>query len=96
MGFGQAVLMPSTLAYLSEAKPDNVGAAGSLMMFLCFTLACIICSVAVIAVDTIGVQYFFLFLALLMLALTAWASFTCYTALRETAYNSYIAPFEHQ
>lgn len=60
LGFGQAVIMPSTLSFLSSVRPDRAGAAGSTMMFLCFILAAVSISISTIVADLIGVGYYFL------------------------------------
>ena len=41
IGFGEAITMPATLAFLSTVRPDSADATGSTMLFLCFSVAVI-------------------------------------------------------
>jgi len=67
LGFGQALLMPSTMGYLSIVRQRNSAAACSVLTFLCFGLAGAAITVSVKASDVIGVENFFLVLGLLCL-----------------------------
>ena len=77
LGFGQAVIMPSTLSFLSRVRPDMAGAAGSTMMFLCFILAAVSISISTIVADLIGVGYYFLALGAFSAASSAIALCVC-------------------
>jgi MFS family permease len=72
LGFGQAWLMPSTLGYLSAARPLSSGAVGSVMFFLCFVGAAVCISVSIIISNLIGYSLFFLGLGVLSGAATLW------------------------
>lgn len=77
-GFGNAVLMPSTMGYLSSVRQANAGSATSVMMFVCFGSAAISISVAVPIVDEISFKYFWLILALLNLCSAIWTTAISY------------------
>ena len=77
MGFGQSVIMPSTLSFLSTMRPDNAGAAGSAMLFLSFLLAAGTIAVSTIISAEIGVGYFFLIVAAICSVATACALSIC-------------------
>lgn len=77
MGFGQSVIMPSTLSFLSTMRPDNAGATGSAMLFLSFVLAAVSISVSTIISDEIGIGYFFLAIAAISSVATASALTIC-------------------
>lgn len=77
MGFGQSVVMPSTLSFLSTMRPDNAGAAGSAMLFLSFLLAAVSIAVSTIISAEIGVGYFFLIISAITSVATASALFIC-------------------
>ena len=74
LGFGQAMLMPSTLGYLSSARPDRAGAAGSVLLFLCFCASAVCISISVIITDAIGVHYFFVIAAGAVAMCALWAT----------------------
>lgn len=69
LGFCQAVLMPTTNAYLTAKMPDKSGAASACFFFLCFAFAAISVSFSLIISNAIGVQYFFIILGLVCLVL---------------------------
>jgi MFS family permease len=77
VGFGQSVIMPSTLSFLSTMRPDNAGATGSAMLFLSFLLAAVCIAVSVIISEEIGVGYFFLIIAAISSVATASALTIC-------------------
>ena len=63
LGFGQAVIMPSTLSFLSTVRPDSAGAAGSTMLFLCFAFAAVSISISTVVADLIGVGFYLLIIS---------------------------------
>jgi hypothetical protein len=77
VGFAQAILMPSTLAFITTIRPDNSGAAGSVLLFGCFALSAISISVSTIIADLIGVGYFFLALSALASLVLSLSTFIC-------------------
>jgi MFS family permease len=66
MGLGQAALMPSTMSYLSSARPQSAGAVGSALMSLCFGASAVTISVSVIITSATSTASLFLLLALLV------------------------------
>jgi len=78
LGFGQSVLMPAIMGFLSNYKAQNAAAANSVGMFLCFSLAAIGISFAVPVSMLIGIHnLFWIFFGLNFLS-CIWASCNCY------------------
>ena len=81
VGFGQAVIMPSTLSFLSTVRPNSAGAAGSTMLFLCFALAAVSISVSTVVADKIGVGYYFLIISCISALAIAFSLIVCISTL---------------
>lgn len=85
MGLGQAALMPSTMSYLSSARPQSAGAVGSALMSLCFGASAVTISVSVIITSATSTASLFLLLALLV---AGGAVFTTYVNLSRVLTSS--------
>jgi len=77
LGFGQAVLMSSMMVYVTSIKPDNAGAVGSIVLFLCFGLAAIGISFSIPIVDAIGIDSLYYIFAAIAFASNIWAIVVC-------------------
>jgi len=77
LGFGQAVLMSSIMGYVTSVNPDNAGAVGSILLFLCFGLAAIGISFSIPIVDAIGIDSLYYIFAALAFTTNLWAIGIC-------------------
>jgi multidrug resistance protein len=59
LGFGQATQMPSTLGYLSSARPQHAGAVGAVALFTCFAASAVAISLSVTISAAAGIGAFF-------------------------------------
>ena len=85
IGFGQAISMPATLAFLSTVRPDSAGATGSTMLFLCFLIAAIFIAISTEISALIGVGYYCLIIAALSALANVISLYIC-------IYNIYYLP----
>jgi len=74
LGLGQAMLMPSTMSYLSSVYPTRAGSLGSVLLFLCFASAAVCVSVSVEISNQVGVAYFFVIVASINCVSQLWTS----------------------
>eukprot|EP00292_Cryptomonas_paramecium_P003204 CAMPEP_0113691974 /NCGR_PEP_ID=MMETSP0038_2-20120614/18799_1 /TAXON_ID=2898 /ORGANISM="Cryptomonas paramecium" /LENGTH=621 /DNA_ID=CAMNT_0000613779 /DNA_START=48 /DNA_END=1910 /DNA_ORIENTATION=- /assembly_acc=CAM_ASM_000170 len=74
LGFGDSALAPAITGFLGSVKPDQAGAAGSVLLFLSFAGCAVIVSVAVEASDALGVGVFFAIIAAIVVAAALWAT----------------------
>ena len=85
IGFGEAITLPATLAFLSTVKPDSAGATGSTMLFLCFLIAAIFIAISTEISALIGVGYYCLIIAALSALANVISLYIC-------IYNIYYLP----
>lgn len=89
LGFGQALLMPSTMGYLSIVRQRKSAAACAVLTFLCFCLAGASVTVSVEASAAMGVEAFFLVLGLLCLLVGGLCTAAVASRLRAAHRSSY-------
>lgn len=75
LGFGQAMLMPSSMSYLSVYNPNIAAAACGGLTFLCFVLSAVSISISIEVIDSIGIENFFLILFIGCIVLSVWPSY---------------------
>eukprot|EP01041_Mallomonas_annulata_P012451 gene12451-26194_t len=78
VGFGQATLMPSTLSFLSVARPASAGVASSAMIAWCFMLAAVMISVSIQGSHMLGVDVFSAIITGISGLACLWSTITCF------------------
>jgi len=82
LGFGDSALAPAITGFLGSCRPDQAGAAGSVLLFLSFASCSVVVSVAVIISDALGVDVFFAIIAAIVAAAALWATVCNFARIR--------------